>query len=75
MLDASHFVDHEEQGSVVGHCPHCNVKSGDYSKFAPSLYVVDQCVARPIKQVAGDAALRKRQLVPVRRRKKKSQPV
>lgn len=68
---SSHPVDHEEQGPVVGHCPYSNIKSGNYSKFASSLHVVDECVARPIKQVAGDAALGKCQLVPVGRRKKK----
>lgn len=75
MFVASHPVDHEEKGAVVGHCPHCNVKSGDYSKFASSLHVVDECVARPIEQVAGDAALGKRQLVPAKRMKKKSDVV
>lgn len=61
---ASHPVDHEEQGAVVGHRPHGDVESGDHAEFASPLHVVDECVARAVKQVAGDAALGKRQLVP-----------
>lgn len=62
---ASHPVDHEEQGAVVGHRPHSDVEPGDHAKPASPLHVVDECVARSVKQVAGNAALGEGQLVPV----------
>ena len=62
-------IDHEEQDSIVCDGSHCNIKSCDNTKFAPPLNIIDECVARSIKQVAGNTTLGKCQLVPEGRRR------
>lgn len=64
MQGKSYPIDHEEKDAVVCNCSHSNVKSCDNSKFALRLDVIDERIARSVKQVAADAILREGQLVP-----------
>lgn len=52
-----HPVDHEEEHTVVCDCSHCNFKSYNNTKLPSLLNVIDEPVACPIEQVAGNAAL------------------
>lgn len=70
----TYLIDHEEKGTVVCNRSHGDIKSCDNTKFASSLYIVDERITRSIKEVAGNATLGKCQLVSVSRRKKKQFP-
>ena len=60
-------IDHEEKDAIVCDCSHRDIKSGDDAELPSSLKVIDECVSRSIKQVACDATLRERQLIPEER--------
>lgn len=65
----THPADHQEKDTIVCHSSHCNIKSRDNTKFAPPFDIIDECVARSIKEVARNTTLGKRQLVPESRRR------
>lgn len=60
----THPIDHEEKDAIVCDGSHWNIKSRDNTKFAPPLNIIDERVARSIKQVACNTTLGKCQLVP-----------
>lgn len=62
-------IDHIEKDAVVCNRSYCNVKSCDNTEFSPPFNVRDECIARPIKQVAGDTSPGKCQFVPEEGRK------